>query len=380
MGMELRKRPRPRRLDPDFVSSPPPTPPRKRARKQPATKKLQQAAVKEPATAREGPRRIRCARAGIGSPVAGLEPSRCCQHAAPRSRSSFIVRSRVPFNWYEPDIWTEVAKHLHGIHLACLARTCRWFRRLLADDSIWRYAFIRDLSLPTGDRRLLIPRPRHRSWRHLYATAFDNTHAYCFRQREKHIDWIRIGGFIMDTSKLLLTGTLALPRWMPPADDGPRISIEMTGSCLLTNARRGIWIADINIVRCPVCNINNCKGTMQVLDARHCELYLEEKFRDGTWEYEELGHYIIDGKLDTAAAAIFNLNHINSTHVANILNAKSWIRRRHDLLPKGRLTPVAVALNSNLKSKDRLLSKFQAMRDMSRDGEIVSVRITQQLL
>jgi hypothetical protein len=84
--MELRRNPRPRRLDPDFVSSPPRTPPRKRARKH--------AAAEKPS------KRARCAGGYIGSPVVGLQPSRCLRLAAPVARASSIPRSRVPFNWY----------------------------------------------------------------------------------------------------------------------------------------------------------------------------------------------------------------------------------------------------------------------------------------
>lgn len=368
--MELRKRPRPPRVDPNFVSSPPPLPPRKRARRQAAPKKP-----------REARKRPRCAGVGIRSPVAGLQPSRCDRQASPISRYtlprvSFIARH--PFNWYEPDMWTEVAKYLHGWDLVRLSFTCRWFRRLLADDSIWRYAFIRDLSLPADDGNLHPPRPLHRSWRLLYSVAFDDSHSYCFRQREKHIEWFRIGGFLLDT-RVLLTGMLAVPRWLPPLDDGPPVAIQMTGACALTNARPGIWIADFNLVRCPVCNINSCTGTMQVLDARHCELYLEESFRDGTWEYEDLGDHFIDEEAATAACAIFNGTNLASHSAARVVNAESWIRTRNDLQPKACLRPYAVAVNTNLQSNQGLLTRFQVMRDMTRDGQIVSIRITQQL-
>ncbi|CAM0880431.1 unnamed protein product [Alopecurus aequalis] len=369
--MELRKRPRPKLLHPDFVSSPPPTPPTKRARTQPAEKR--------PAASR----RISWGSDGVGSPVAGLQPSRCCRLAAPLSRVSFIPRSRVPFNWYEPDMWTEVAKYLHGTDLVHLAVTCRWFLHLLqCDDWIWGYAFFRDLSLRMEDsklRRLIVPRPFHRSWRLLYVNAFNNTHAYRFRQPKKHIEWSRIGGFLMDTSKMLLTASLALPRGMPLPNESARCSIGLNGTCLLTNIRPGIWIADMHMLRCPVCNFSKCEGTMQVLDARHCELYLEKKFKDGTWQYEDIGSYFSDGQLDSAGAAIFNRDHINTPHTSNILNTKSWIRERNNLLPRACFTPIAVALNSNLKPNHGLLSKFQVMRD-PRNGLIVSVRITQQLL
>jgi hypothetical protein len=58
-------------------------------------------------------------------------------------------------------------------------------------------------------------------------------------------------------------------------------------------------------------------GTMQVLEARHCELYLEKKFKDGTWEYEDLGNHFSDGPLDNAGAAIFNCDHIHTPHIGS---------------------------------------------------------------
>jgi hypothetical protein len=41
---------------------------------------------------------------------------------------------------------------------------------------------------------------------------------------------------------MLLTAKLAVPQWLPPQEDGPQIAIEMTGACVLPNARPGIWI------------------------------------------------------------------------------------------------------------------------------------------
>ena len=67
-------------------------------------------------------------------------------------------------------MWTEVAKHLCGFDLLRLSFTCRWFHRLLADDSIWRYAFFRDLDLSDANPR--VHRPFYRTWRHLYFAAF----------------------------------------------------------------------------------------------------------------------------------------------------------------------------------------------------------------
>jgi hypothetical protein len=63
-----------------------------------------------------------------------------------------------------------VAKHLCGFDLLRLSLTCRWFHRLLADDSIWRYAFFRDLNLTDANPH--VHRPLSRSWRYLYFAAF----------------------------------------------------------------------------------------------------------------------------------------------------------------------------------------------------------------
>ncbi|KAL5228720.1 hypothetical protein ABZP36_016985 [Zizania latifolia] len=374
-GMELRKRPRPPLVDPDFVSS---LPPRKRARGQ--------AVPPAPARRQAMRRRGRCPPVTIQSPVAGIQPSACEPCEAPLRAcrlpgASFIAHRRRPFNWYEADMWTEVAKYLFGAELVRLSSTCRWFRRLLADESIWRYAFLRDLSLLPANADRYPPRPLHRSWRLLYTAAFNGAHSYLFCQSKRHIGAYRVGGFLLESPHMLLTAMLALPRWLPPQEDGPQIAIEMTGACMLSNARPGIWIADFHLVQCPKCTINTCSGVLQVLDARHCELFLEDSFWKGTWEYEDLGDHYNNEETATAACAIFNASRRAQESASCVLSAKSWVRRCDDPQPKAHRTPYAVALNSNLlsNSNEGLVSSFQAMRDTTRDGQIVSVRITQQI-
>uniref|UniRef100_A0A0E0BZ34 F-box domain-containing protein n=1 Tax=Oryza meridionalis TaxID=40149 RepID=A0A0E0BZ34_9ORYZ len=390
--MELRKRPRPRRVDPDFVSSPPASlllpPPRKRARRQ-AAPPAAPAPAPAPAPARPSPaarRRPTCARVIIQSPVAGLQPSVCCPCEAPLRacrlpRASFLARRRPPFDWYEADMWTEVAKYLFGAELVRLSSTCRWFRRLLADEFIWRHAFLRDLSLLPSAADRYPPRPLHRSWRLLYAAAFNGAHSYWFRRSSRHIGAYRIGGFLLESPYMLLTAKLAVPQWLPPQEDGPQIAIEMTGACVLPNARPGIWITDFHLVRCPNCTLNKCAGVLQVLDARHCELFLEQGFWNGTWEYEDLGDHYNDEVTPTAACAIFNASTRAHESISCVLHSKSWVRRCDDPQPKAHCRPYAVALNSNLLSNSNqgLVSRFQAMRDTTRNGQIVSIRITQQI-
>lgn len=51
-------------------------------------------------------------------------------------------------------------------------------------------------------------------------------------------------------------------------------------------------------------------GTMQTLDARHIELFLCEKYRDGSWEYELTGSHDVKKRASGASAAIFDLKHL----------------------------------------------------------------------
>ncbi|XP_038985615.1 probable F-box protein At3g61730, partial [Phoenix dactylifera] len=274
---------------------------------------------------------------------------------------------------YEADIWTEVAKYLDGKDLARLGMTNRWFHRLIMEDSIWKYACLRDLQVPP---------PRHVSftWKQLYKSAFDGSHAYCFRQQEKHIDWMRIGGFVLETPSVLLTEKLVLPKKLPKPEGNPERTIQTSGTCVLTNVRTGIWLADLQLVRCPVCNLNTCEGTMQVLDARHVELFLEEGYRNGSWEYEDIGIHRIEKPSDTATGGIFEIKYLTSPCTAGVLDVKSWIGQPSDWQPKARLCLHAVAVNTNLQPNEGLQVKFQAMRSRGADGEVVSIRISQQLI
>ncbi|KAG1330326.1 putative F-box protein, partial [Cocos nucifera] len=287
-------------------------------------------------------------------------------------RPNFLARHS-SFNWYEVDIWTEVAKYLEGKDLVRLGMANRWFHRLIMEDSIWKYAFLRDLEVPP---------PRHVSftWKQLYASAFDRSHSYCFRQQEKHIDWMRIGAFFFDSPSVLLTEKLVLPKKLPKPEEDPVRTIQTSGTCVLTNARTGIWLADLQLVRCPVCNLNTCEGTMQVLDARHVELFLEEGYKNGTWEYEDIGVHRIEKPSNSAAGGIFNLKYLNDPCTAGVLDVKSWIGQADDWQPKARVSLHAVAVNTNLQPNEGLQVRFQAMRSRAVNEEVVSIRVSQQLI
>ncbi|CBI40514.3 probable F-box protein At3g61730 isoform X1 [Vitis vinifera] len=275
------------------------------------------------------------------------------------------------FSWYEEDIWTEIAKHLDGKSLVMLGTTNKWFHCLIMEDSIWKFACLRDLQLPEPQHTFL-------NWIKLYASAFDGSHSFMFRQREKHIDWMRIGAFFLDSPIALLAEKLNCPLKMPQGENLGK-TLESCGFCILNNIKTGIWIADLQLVRCPVCDLNTCDGTMQTLDARHIELFLSEGYRDGSWEYQIIGSHDIKKHADGASAGIFDIKHLNDSSTSEIFNLKSWVGKPNDWQPKAMITLHAVAINTNLQENEGLHVKYQAMK-AGPDGEVVSLRISQQLL
>uniref|UniRef100_A0ACD6AA93 Uncharacterized protein n=1 Tax=Avena sativa TaxID=4498 RepID=A0ACD6AA93_AVESA len=299
-----------------------------------------------------------------GPPGGGTAPPPWPLNLAKKFSGTFGIP---PFRHYHEDIWIEVFKHIPGSGLIRLSATCRWLRSLVAEDSVWRFSFFRDFSLPTGISHLFPCPLVHGSWRLMYF----NIMSFWFKPG-KNIDWYPIGGLLVDTQSLLLTGMLALPQQSPPE---AKDSIEMTGACQLQNVRPGIWIAEMDTIGCLTCKECHCLGKTQVLDAHHCEWYP----REDVAEYNDVGAHV-NKNVNTAAAGIFNPRHLQSKDVAAILNAKSWIRPHLDYKAKARQTPLAVAISTNIPPNNGLLSKFQAAQDMHNGGDIVSVRIIQQLI
>ncbi|KAK9279714.1 hypothetical protein L1049_013396 [Liquidambar formosana] len=278
-----------------------------------------------------------------------------------------------------------------------LATTSRWFHRIIMEESVWKFACLRDLQVPD---------PRHVAfkWIKLYASAFDGSHSFTFRQREKHIDWMRIGAFFLDSPVALLTEKLICPSEIPKEEKIEKM-LESSGSCVLTNMKTGIWIADLQLVRCPVCDLNTCDGTMQTLDARHIELFLSEGYQNGSWDYEMIGSHDSKKHADGASGGIFDIAHLNDSSNSEIFDLKSWVGKPNDWQPKVMITLHAVAVNTNLQENEENLRtqfgkttlshkldyrffplseaglnvKYHAMR-AGADGEVVSIRISQQLL
>ncbi|KAK4738919.1 hypothetical protein R3W88_002616 [Solanum pinnatisectum] len=251
-----------------------------------------------------------------------------------------------------------------------LASTSKWFHRIIMEDIIWKHACLRDLQVPDPGKVAF-------KWINLYAAAFNGCHSYKFRQQDKHIDWMRIGAFSFDSQNALLTENLIPPLKVLKEKTTEKM-LESNGCCVVRNVKSGIWIADLQLVRCPVCDLNTCDGTMQVLDARHIELFLSEGYQDGSWDYELLGSHNEKKQANGASAGIFDIKHLKDRSTSAVLDLKSWVGKSNDWQPKAMITSYAVAVNTNLQENEGLHVKFHVMKS-GKNGEIVSIRMSEQL-
>ncbi|KAH0766412.1 hypothetical protein KY285_002283 [Solanum tuberosum] len=264
-----------------------------------------------------------------------------------------LLTSLLPM--YEEDLWTEIAKFLDGRSLVMLASTSKWFHRIIMEDIIWKHACLRDLQVPDPGKVAF-------KWINLYAAAFN---------------WMRIGAFSFDSQNALLTENLIPPLKVLKEKTTEKM-LESNGCCVVRNVKSGIWIADLQLVRCPVCDLNTCDGTMQVLDARHIELFLSEGYQDGSWDYELLGSHNEKKQANGASAGIFDIKHLKDRSTSAVLDLKSWVGKPNDWQPKAMITSYAVAVNTNLQENEGLHVKFHVMKS-GKNGEIVSIRMSEQL-
>ncbi|KAJ4794612.1 F-box protein RMF [Rhynchospora pubera] len=165
----------------------------------------------------------------------------------------------------------------------------RWLNNQFSEGHLWKIAFLRDMNI-ADDFHV------NASWKEIYASAFNGSHSFILHHgyQQEQIDKRRLGAFSLTSHSVLLTHTLSLPNILPP------VLIEYIDDildvCILNNARIGIWISDYHKVQSPW--NNNHIGVAYVLDARHCELFLEEGYNDGTWEYETIAMTITTRNFD----------------------------------------------------------------------------------
>ncbi|AED94039.1 F-box-like domain superfamily [Arabidopsis thaliana x Arabidopsis arenosa] len=275
------------------------------------------------------------------------------------------------FSWYEQDIWTYITRFLDGKSLVKLGATNKWFYKIAMEDTVWRFACLRDLQVPETF-------PVSSTWIKIYASAFDGSHSYLFHQKEKHIDWMRLGAFVLDSRTSFLTESLS-GRLKVPTEGTIEQMLQSSGSCLINDIKSGIWIADLQLLRCPLCDLSTCDGTMQTLDVRHIELFLSEGYKDGSWDYNLIGSHKLEKDASAACGAIFDLKHLKKSSSSGILNLKSWTGEADDSQPKAVIAPHAVAVHTRLQQNEGILVKYHTMK-AGTDGDIVSIRISQQLL
>eukprot|EP00253_Pinus_taeda_P009897 PITA_09897 len=193
------------------------------------------------------------------------------------------------FAWYNDDIWTAIAQFLDAKSIVRLALVNHHFYNMVMDDSIWKFICLRDLEVPPPRK------PVQFSWKDIYTSAFDGSHSYSIRLVEKHIDWMRIGAFSFDSGEVLVTEKISEVKATISNKEKGKFKIP-TKACLLSDVKTGIWIA----------------GTMQTLDVRHFELFLHKEYKDGSWEYAEVGSHIVQCNCLAATAGIFDGMHIKS--------------------------------------------------------------------
>lgn len=95
--------------------------------------------------------------------------------------------------------------------MVMLAATCKWFHHVMMEDSVWKYACLRDLQVPDpgnvefkwiklyatafGEPLILFAPPHFDQWKHTvklcqilnYLISADGSHSYMFHQKEKYI-------------------------------------------------------------------------------------------------------------------------------------------------------------------------------------------------
>ena len=67
-----------------------------------------------------------------------------------------------------------------------LGATSKWFHKTVMEESIWRFACLRDLQVPR-------PFPVSSSWNKIYASAFGNNYYTQYTSKRKNITYIVMG-------------------------------------------------------------------------------------------------------------------------------------------------------------------------------------------
>ncbi|CAM6036996.1 unnamed protein product [Sphagnum compactum] len=242
------------------------------------------------------------------------------------------------------------------------------------EERLWKALCVRELGLPLG-----VKCQSEFSWRNLYGAATDGSHSFTnSHQREKHIDWMRIGAFCLDSGEAIASAQLSeLKSFCEDGEVGS--SSSMSKFHVVHNVKKGIWIADLHLVRCPVCNLATCEGTMQMLEVRHWQLFLHKEYTAQEWQFEPACSHSISHHCSEAGAGIFDAGHFRSKETQDILDLKTWVAPVGNWQPMGTASHYAAAASTNLLQNDGLYVKFQVMR-AGHEGPVVGIQVSQQLI
>eukprot|EP00850_Spirogloea_muscicola_P005730 SM000026S08979 [mRNA] locus=s26:851193:852786:+ [translate_table: standard] len=255
--------------------------------------------------------------------------------------------------------WACVCAHLDGRDLASLALASRRLHDIAMDDANWRELCLRSLGLDHGN------------------------HTYNQHHKEKHIDWMRIGAFTMVSGKVLATDCLKNEvKFVTESNNGDNKSVrdnfKPLSYWLFDDAKPGIWIADLHLIRCPICNVNDCEGTMQTLDVRHAELFLQHEYQSGEWRHTLESEHKVPFQCVQAASGVFDAMYLNTEETRSMLDVHNWTAKDGDWQPRGFTTGHAAAASTRLQPNEGLRVTCEVMR-AGRGGQVVGIRISQQL-
>ncbi|KAG0616554.1 hypothetical protein M758_5G124700 [Ceratodon purpureus] len=259
-----------------------------------------------------------------------------------KTRASSSKKSKREPNWFNEDIWICIMSCLDAKTLLRLAVTSRQFYALVKDDVIWKSVFLRDIPTLSIDMRPAF------SWMSLYLAACDGRHTFSYHDSEKHIDWMRIGVFCLDSGEAVATDRLKDMKQVSEATDTLQSDSILHQSYSISNVKKGYWIADLHLVHCPVCNLATCEGTMQALDVRHWELFLNNEYKTGEWRYEQVHTRHVAGHCDEAAACVFDANQLRSKGTQEVLDMSKWIAAPGNWVPRGITSSHGAASCTNL--------------------------------
>ncbi|KAL2610809.1 hypothetical protein R1flu_022501 [Riccia fluitans] len=259
------------------------------------------------------------------------------------------------------DVWTSIIGLLDAKDLMSLALTNHAFYDLAMEDYVWKRLCFRDFKIND------FPVNPSFSWKTLYRAAFD---------------YSRIGSFMVASGVLFVTGAGLVSEEDNLINFGMHKGIF---TLLVSEVKKGPWIADLHLVHCPVCELAACGGNVQVFEIRHWELYLEENYLSGHLVYEELCSFNITGNCPWAVACAADMTQSPSSEedpyldTDNLPNFTTIRGEPEAWLPRWKSFKHAAASCTILQSNGGVQVSYQVMT-AGDTGPVVGVRVTHTLL